>query len=139
MSDLQPIEAHFRSSEPLDPDAQLVIRGWPLTVDGLLRNADATQRRYSLGGEPLVAISAEVTIAEWDVDRILAGPRLRTRRSYAAALVGRVLDAQFDLLPTFQAPHYSVVLRSYTEGGAERLVAVFGAVRANPYYVRRER
>jgi hypothetical protein len=139
VSDLEPIEGHLRSGELLDPDAQLVVRGWPLTVHGLLRNADATQRRYSLAGEPLVAISAEVTVAGWDVDRMLAGPRLRTRRSYAVALVGRVLEAPFDLLPTFQAPHYSVVLRSYTEGEAERLVAVFGAVRANPYYVRRER
>jgi len=139
VSDLEPIEARLRTGELLDPDAQLVIRGWPLTVDGLLRHADATQRRYSLAGEPLVAISAEVTVAGWDVDSILAGPRLRTRRSYAAALVGRVLDAGFDMLPTFHAPHYSVVLRSYTEGEAERLVAAFGAVRANPYHVRRER
>jgi hypothetical protein len=136
---LQPIEAHLRADELLDPDAQLELRGWPLTVDGLLRNAAATRRRYSLAGEPFVAISAEVTIAGWPVDRILAGPRLRTRRSYAAALVGRVLEARFDLLATFQAPHYSVVLRSYTEGEAERLVAALGAVRANPYHVRRER
>ena len=139
MSGLAPIEAHLRTGELLDADAQLVIRGWPLTVDGLLRNADATRHRYSFAGEPFVAISAEVTIAGWDVDSILAGPRLRTRRSYAVVVVGRVLDAGFDLLPTFSAPHYSVVLRSYTEDEAERLVAVFGAVRVNPHYVRRER
>ncbi len=138
MSDLEPIEAHLRRGELLDPDAHLVIRGWPLTVDGLLRNADATRRRYSLRGDPFVAISAEVTIQGWSVDAILAGPRLRARRSYAAATVGGVLDAGFDLLPTFGVPHYSVALGSYTEADAERLIAVLGQARANPHHLRRE-
>jgi hypothetical protein len=35
MSDLTPIEGHVRLGEALDLDAHLVIRGWPLTVDGL--------------------------------------------------------------------------------------------------------
>ncbi len=109
---LEPIEGYLREGEQLDPAAHLVVRGWPLTADGILRNADATRRRYSWAGEPLVAVSAEVTIAGWDVDRILSGARLRTRRSYAAAAVGEVLDAGFGLLPTFSAPHYSVALGS---------------------------
>ena len=86
MSDLTPIDGHVRLGEVLDPDAHLVIRGWPLTVDGLLRNADATRRRYSRAGRPFVAVSAEVTFAGWDIDAILSGPRLRTRRSYAAVV-----------------------------------------------------
>lgn len=135
---LEPIEVQLRTGEQLDPGAHLVIRGWPLTVDGLLRNADATCRRYSWMGEPLVAVSAEVTVGGWDVDRILAGSRLRTRRSYAAAAVGEVLGAGFGLLPTFSAPHYSVVLGSYTVEQAELLVRVLGEVRPNPHHVRRE-
>jgi hypothetical protein len=79
MSDLTPVEGHVRAGEVLDPEAALVIRGWPLTVDGLLRNADATRRRYSRAGRQFVAVSAEVTMAGWDLDAILSGPRLRTR------------------------------------------------------------
>lgn len=135
---LEPIEGYLRDGEQLDPAAHLVIRGWPLTVEGLLRNADATRRRYSWAGEPFVAVSAEVTIGGWDVDRILSGSRLRTRRSYAVAVVGDVLGAGFGLLPTFSAPHYSVVLGSYTVEQAERLIAVLGEVRPNPHHVRRE-
>ena len=138
MSELEPIEPHLRSAEVLDPAAALVIRGWPLTVEGLLRNADATRRRYSLDGAPLVAISAEVTMPGWDVESILSGSRLRTRRSYASTLVGEVTDAAFGLLPSFSAPHYSIVLDIYTEEEAQRLIAVLGDVRPNPYHVRRE-
>jgi hypothetical protein len=135
---LEPIQLHLRSGEALDGEAHLVIRGWPLTVEGLLRNADATRRRYSYNDEPLVAVSAEVTIGGWDVDAILSGPRLRTRRSFAVASVAAVVAAGFELLPSFSTPHYSVVLGSYTEEQAQRLIAVLGDARANPYHVRRE-
>lgn len=79
MTGLTPIEEHLRIGEQLESTGQLVVRGWPLTVDGLLHNADATHRRYSRGGGPFLAISAEVTVLGWDLDVILAGPRLRTR------------------------------------------------------------
>jgi hypothetical protein len=138
MSDLTPIEGHVRAGEALDPEAALVIRGWPLTVDGLLRNADATRRRYSRAGRPFVAVSAEVTVAGWDLDAILSGPRLRTRRSYAAVPVGRIVETGFGLLATFGAPHCSVVLPSYTEAAAQRLIDVLGEVKVNPHHVRRE-
>lgn len=134
--DLLPIEDALRIGEVLDPDAQLVMRGWPVNVDGILRNADLTMRRYSLGGEPFVAISAEVTIPGWDVESILRGPRLRSRRTYAIIGVRTLLDAGFELLPTFKAPHYSVRLPSYTEASARHLVDVFGAVRPNPFHER---
>ena len=137
--DLLPIEDELRSGELLDPAAHLVIRGWPVNVAGILRNADMTRQRYSLGGEPFVAISAEVTIPGWDLESILSGPRLRSRRSYAIAAVGDLLEVGFDLLPSFNAPHYSVRLPSYTEGWAERLVEAFGDVKPNPYHERRER
>lgn len=138
MSELEPIEPHLRPAEVLDPAAALVIRGWPLTVEGLLRNADATRRRYSMDGEPLVAISAEVTMPGWDVESILSGSRLRTRRSYASTFAYDVIEEGFRLLPSFSAPHYSIVLANYTEQEAQRLIAVLGDIRPNPYHVRRE-
>lgn len=138
MSGVEPIEPHLRTSEVIDPNAALVIRGWPLAVEGLLRNADATRPRYSLAGEPLVAISAEVTMPGWDVESILSGARLRTRWSYASTLAHDVIGAGFRLLPSVAAPHYSIVLANYTDEEAQRLISVLGDVQPNPYHVRRE-
>ncbi len=134
---LEPIEKHLRPNELLDPAADLVVRGWPLTIDGILRNADATRNRFSRAGEPFIAISAEVTIAGWDLDAILAGPRLRTRSRYASAPVAAVQAAQFELLPTFVAPHYSVVLPTYTEQVVQRLLDVLGEPIPNPHFIGR--
>jgi len=137
VASLEDIRPHLRNDEALDLTADLVIRGWPLTVEGLLRNADATRRRYSWNGEPFVAVSAEVTIAGWSVDEILAGSPLRTRRSYASTSVDNLIEADFELLPTFAAPHYSIRLLSYTESQAERLISTLGEVQENPFFTRR--
>jgi len=51
VDELEPIEDLLRD-ERLNGDALLVVRGWPLTVDGLLRNADGTRHRFSRAGEP---------------------------------------------------------------------------------------
>jgi hypothetical protein len=52
--------------------------------------------------------------------------------------VGRVVGAGFDLLATFSAPDYRVVLPSYTDVAAQRLIEVLGEVKVNPHHVRRE-
>lgn len=136
MAPRQAIEDHLRTGERLDRQASMVIRGAPLDSDGLLRNADATSRRYTRAGEPLVAISAEITIAGWSLASILAGPRLRTRRSYASVRAGVVLDAGFELLATFSAPHYSVVLPSYDVETTQLLSSLFGEAQGNIYFGR---
>jgi hypothetical protein len=53
-------------------------------------------------------------------------------------LVSELLAAGFQLLPTFRAPHYSVVLPAYGEESARRLLDVLGEVKRNPYYVGRQ-
>jgi hypothetical protein len=136
---LEPIEDHLRDGEPLPDGSQLVIRGWPLNPEGLMRNAAAASERYSLGGSPLVAVSTEATIEGWPLERILSGRRLRTRKSYAAVPVGRVLEAGYTLLATFNAPHYDVVWPSYSEEQAARLALLFDPVIRNPYYEGRSR
>lgn len=72
------------------------------------------------------------------MDAILAGPRLRMRLRFAVVDAASPAGEGFELLPTFAAPHVSVVLPSYTEDVAERLLDVFGEVQINPYHVRRE-
>lgn len=136
---LEPIERHLRSEEPLDAGADLVVRGWPLTVQGLLANATQAMERFSWDGHPLIAVSAEATIAGSRLDAVLSGPRLRTRKRYAATRVGSLAAAGFELLPTFGVPHYSVVLRAYTEAEATRLLVVLGPVHQNPHFIGRMR
>ncbi len=100
---LEPIEPHIRPPEVLHP-ADLVVRGWPLTVDALMDNADSTRSRYSYRGEPFAAVSAEATVPGWDLASILSGRRLRTRRRYAQVTTRELIAAGFTLLPTFSLP-----------------------------------
>jgi hypothetical protein len=136
---LEPIEPHLRLGEQIEPLADLVVRGWPLTVAGVLQNADDARSRFSWRGEPLVAVSAEATVGGRTLDELLAGPRLRTRRRYASVVAQSLLAARFVLLPSFGAPHYDIVLRAYAEDEARRLLDVLGEAHQNPYYVRRQR
>jgi hypothetical protein len=138
-SPCEPIEDCVRGGEVIDPDRQYVIRGWPLTTVGLLANAEATASRYSYHAEPFLAVSVEMTMPGWDAERILSGRRMRTRRSYAMAPASSVLAGGFELLPTFDAPHYSVVMGPYTEGEAERLLQALGDLLVNPYCIRSQR
>jgi hypothetical protein len=130
---LTPIEPHIRRHDAAE-DTSLLVRGWPLTVDGLLRNADATRARYALGGEPFVAVSVELVDGRRSLEAVLAGPRMRTRRRYAVTPAGAVIDAGFRVLPTFAAPHWSIVFGAYTSAEALALKGLLGATRTNPYF-----
>ena len=65
--------------------------------------------------------------------------RLRTRRRYASTVAQLLLEAEFLLLPSFGVPHYSIVLRAYSDEEARRLLDVLGEAHRNPYYGRRQR
>ncbi|MGQ0465358.1 MAG: hypothetical protein ACT4QG_08545 [Sporichthyaceae bacterium] len=131
---LEPIEPFLRVEEALHARSNIVVRGWPLTVPGILRNADDARARFSYEHAELVAVSAEATVGDRTLDDLLAGPRLRTRRRYAAVVAERLLEAGFGLLPSFAAPHYSIVLPAYATKHAERLLGLFGEAHLNPYY-----
>lgn len=132
---LSPIEAHVRADD--EPSQWiLVIRGRPLTVEALLSAAARTVDEFSWRGDPLAAVSAEVTGPDRSTDDVLAGPRLRTRRTYAATPVADLLTAGFPVLATFMAPHVSIVLPEYDESHVRALAEIFGPEQPNPYYLR---
>ena len=132
---LTPIEFHLRTGD--DPSAWiLVIRGRPLTTQGLLVTAARTAAEFSWRGNPLAAVSAEVTGPDRSTEDVLAGPRLRTRRTYATTPVGDLLAAGFPVLATFDAPHVSVVLPEYDELHVRALIEIFGPDQPNPFYMR---
>lgn len=132
---LTPIESHLRLDD--DPrDWILVIRGRPLSVEGLVTAAARTLAEFSWQDEPVAAVSAEVTGPDRTTDDVLAGPRLRTRRTYAAVPVANLFDHGFPVLAAFAAPHVSVVLPEYTEAHVRTLIEVLGPEQPNPYYMR---
>lgn len=82
------IEDHLRDEDP--SGWTLVIRGRPLTVDGLLMAAGRTLSEFTWRGTAVAAVSAEVTGPSRTTADVLAGRRLRTRRTDASAPVSAV-------------------------------------------------
>ncbi len=134
---LTPIENHLRDEDP--SEWTLVIRGRPLTIEGLVLAAGRTFDEFSWQGKPVAAVSAEVTGPDRSTDDVLAGPRLRTRRTYASAPVADLIDGGFSVLATFTAPHVSIVLPEYDEAHVHALVDILGPELTNPYYLRTTR
>jgi hypothetical protein len=132
---LRPIEAELRADPPQDATT-VVVRGGPLTIEKLVQQARREQAVYSYRGQPLASISVDATVGEWTVDAILR-ERLWSRSSYAVATVEVLVAAGFELLPTFGAPHYDVVLPAATIEVASSLLSLFGPAQRNPYRRRR--
>jgi hypothetical protein len=131
---LKPIEAHLRDEDPAT--WMFVIRGRPLTVEGLLIAAGRALSEFSWRGNSLAAVSAEVTGPGRSTDDLLAGPRFKTRRTYAEAAVATLVQAGFVVLPTFSAPHVSIVLPDYDATCVQALIGFFGPEQPNPHYMR---
>lgn len=106
----EPIEAHLRLSEAQPAAAHLLLRGSPLTAEKFDEHAARTARAYTYLGEPCFGISVDLSTGDDDTIRLLRGRRLSTRRRVARILVNDARNHGFVLLPTFSAPHYTVVL-----------------------------
>lgn len=132
-----PIEGHLRSPFPIVDAGRLVVRGRPLTVDGLLSNALRTSDQFTWLGRPLLAVSAEVTGEGRTAQDLLGDERLRTRRTYVRATPAAIDDAGFVVLATFAAPHVSIVLRGYDEASVRHLIMALGPELPNPFFERR--
>ena len=80
----------------------------------------------------MFSISVSLTVSGWDLGALLAGP-LSSRSTYALSTAGAVGAAGFDLLPTYEAPHYDLLLETGEYSEAERLLRLFSAPESNPY------
>lgn len=120
-------------------DPVLLLRGGEDTSAKLLRQAALFETRYTYGGQRARGISLfaassavdELAVLEW---------KLRTYAKYRRVL-GVELAEIAVLLPTFQAPHWTVLFQP--PGGARRpeeellsdLLDILGPVLDNPSYV----
>lgn len=130
-----PIEPFIRAERPPE-DAVVVIRAGPLTVEKLVEHARREEGRYTYRGQPLASISVDATVASWTLEAILRD-RLWSRSSYAITTVGALKGASFELLPTFEVPHYDVLLSAASLDAAGRLLSLFGPAERNTYRRRR--
>jgi hypothetical protein len=132
------LEDVLRAGESSD-DLVLLLRGGEDTRAKLLRQAALFERRYTYGGQRARGISLFAATSAVDELTVLES-KLRTypkyRRVRGAELVGIAV-----LLPTFQAPHWTVLFQP--PGGARRpeeellsdLLDILGPVLDNPKYV----
>jgi hypothetical protein len=133
--ELRPIESHLRAESPPD-DLLLIVRAGPLTVEKLVEHMRREQERYSYRGRPMASISVDATVAGWTLQAILRD-RLWSRTSYATTTLSSVREAGYELLPTFDAPHFDVVVPTATADAASTLLSLFGPAERNPYRRRR--
>jgi hypothetical protein len=131
----QPIEPLIRAEEP-PSDAVVVIRGGPITVAKIVEHAARQQAVFTYRGEPMVAISVDLTIEGWSLERIL-GERMWSRSRYSITTAGALRSAGYELVPTSKAPHYSVVLPEASARSAVDLLAHFGPTLVNEFRQRR--
>lgn len=131
MSDRERIDEYLRDEVPPD-DAVVVVRGGPIAAAKLSEHARRQARAYTFRGEPMFSISVSLTVTGWDLASLLGGP-LASRSTFAVSTVGAVRAAGFDLLPTYEAPHYDLLLETGEYSEAERLLSLFSAPESNPY------
>lgn len=134
------LRPHVRD-EPVSNSATVVVRGGPDSLDKLARHAARTNRAYELDGEPLWGVSVFLALDETgdaSLDGILAG-RMSSYRIVHMSSAARVLDAGFDLLPTFGRPHFTLVVPDTSHSTVESLAAALGPGAPNPYHEARRR
>ena len=132
------IEDSIRTGESSD-DLILLLRGGPDTREKIIRHADRTAARYTFDGRPARGIS--VWAAQGDLDtRTVLAERMSTYRKYYR-VTAEAATAIAVLLPTFEAPHWTLMFES-PEGTERReeaemidaLLDILGPVLDNPKY-----
>jgi hypothetical protein len=132
------LEDVLRAGESFD-DLVLLLRGGEDTSTKLLRQAALFETRYTYGGQRARGISLFAASSAVDELAVLES-KLRTYPKYRRVRGAEPAEIAV-LLPTFQAPHWTLVFQP--PGGARRpeeellsdLLDILGPVLNNPRYV----
>lgn len=135
---LVPIEEEFWTEDGRVPaEATIAVRGAPITGEKFLAHATRQAREYSLRGGNMAAVSTDLVLSSWPLQRILAD-QLATYSRYATCPVERLVEGGFEVLATGAPPHADVVLPVLGIVEAERLARFFAPTEeANPHKDRR--
>lgn len=132
------LEDALRSAE-LSAGPILLLRGGEDTDAKLLRQAGTLESRFTFDGRPARGISLFAARGDLDARTVLAS-KLQTYRQYRRVAGATLADVVL-LLPTFQAPHWTALLRppAETRRSEKALIAdlldILGPVLDNPKYV----
>jgi hypothetical protein len=111
--DRDELRLRVRAEQP-PLDASVVLRGGPDTPSLLRSHARRLNRLSILDGAPVFGIS--VFVAEGDIgpksERTILSRKLHSYPTIYRTTVHRVRTEGFEVLPTFVAPHYTVVIPS---------------------------
>ncbi|MGH9272913.1 MAG: hypothetical protein ACRDZ2_16760 [Ilumatobacteraceae bacterium] len=127
----RPIEPLIRREPPPD-DPVVVVRGGPLTAQKIVEHAARQQAVFTYRGVPMIAISVDLSIEGWSLERILR-ERMWSRSRYAITTVCELRAHEYELVATGSAPHYSVVLPAASEAEAAALLDRFGPTMINEF------
>jgi hypothetical protein len=132
MRERRDIATRLRPDDPPGGDV-LVIRGGPDTTGTLGQDAARTAEFWALEEVPLLGISVFAVFA------VLGMPldQLRRDRFSRFSVIHRLQASyleEFQLLPTFRSPHFTVRLRQADAEELSRLLAALGAPILNPEY-----
>jgi hypothetical protein len=116
---------------PLRPDlppddATIVLRAGVMSADNVTRAAERTFAIYAVYG-----VSVEGVI-DTTVQEACRGDRIARYRRVRLSTFGRVREAGFALLATFDHPHFTLVLADLSELTLARLDRCFDEPIANP-------
>jgi hypothetical protein len=133
------IEDTLRSGEHLE-ELIVLLRGGPDTGEKITRHADRLAQRFTYQGNPARGISLWAARGDLGARAVLAARLSNYRKYYRVS--GPVLAALGVLLPTFESPHWTVLLQA-PEGTRPRppdelvsdLLATLGPALDNPRYV----
>lgn len=115
----------IRSDEPPPDDAVVVIRGGGMGETSVEKAASRCFEKYGV-----LAISVEGAIGV-SVLEACASPRVRRYRVVRLSTFGRVRK-HFTVLPTFDAPHFTLLLADLAPTTLARLDRCFDAPIPNP-------
>jgi hypothetical protein len=106
----------------------LVTQGGRDTPDKLCSHVKRPARAWSLDEQPLLGISVFAVLGE-PLDDLLRR-RFATFRTIYLPTAGRLAEHRFELLPTAQRRHFTMLLRHADDQQLEAL----GALQPNPAY-----
>lgn len=133
-SDRQELRALLRPEVP-PADAVVVVRGGPTSVVRLAGHARRTHDAFVLDGGPVYGVSVFCALDDLgpaSLEALLL--RFASYRVVHLPRVGQLRAAGFELLASFNRPHFTVMVASVDGVDLQALVDALGAAQPNPYH-----
>ncbi len=116
---------------PIPDDAVLVVRGDDLQLDTARSQAEAFRRRFPVWQR--WGLSAYYARSEDEIND-LAEDQLERFPLLVVLTIERLIEAGFEIVPTFRTPHVTIAFDGDLDKGLAVLVELAADTRPNPYH-----